>query len=295
MRGLVQMLVDAVFAVPLAGHRFPGTPAAACQGYYTVRCALDATEVQLALPAAVKVCTGALPPAPDGLLTMAHGTATAVLTRAQVKGYAKLDAGEEVPLFPVVAGGEQPAAALKAKLVYVKAALSSAGEVTVTFNQPAMGIRFPVHMRSGVVLDPLLVGTAQVLYHPQGLVEEGNRAVPLFTFELLPTLPVTWETSLKGEADVKKNNSAEEVLLHNVKFHFTEWEREQTPCTIVEQAGHTAVQFTETKDGITCRSLVLPRKDSILVVRCEIAASEWSANMPFMQSFFDTLYIDNVK
>lgn len=295
----VAAIVGAAFSVPFAtqtsspsrtldsGFTFPGTPAGAHQGQHRVTWIDGERTVVLGAPAGVAVRSRGTGEAREvsfeGFSEVTGERVKCVVTRETMKS---LVASERTLASACLKASESASPAERhlmerLRLLYLQDSedrLSAQSLVTTVYTHAHLRVLFSVHEETGVVLDPVLTATPQVLYFPLGRSPDK----PCVTIQEFVGFPPTWETALDDDDE----------LMHNVRFHFTEWDTESVVCTVTELSGLKCVQFTETKEGVACRSYVVPRKGAILVVRCEIPEGLSKENRPFLQSFMDTLHID---
>ncbi|KPI86081.1 hypothetical protein ABL78_4842 [Leptomonas seymouri] len=160
--------------------------------------------------------------------------------------------------------------------------------VTMVYAQPQFGLLFSVHPLSSVIYEPWMTDLPTILYYPLGenteADGEGCGAPPLMSIEYLLELPKTWEVLKKDE----------EELRHNVLFHFTNWEAATVSSSMTEISGMRCVMFHEVCAGRRCRSYILPRGSTVLIVRWETAVETWEKYLPVFQQTLDTLHIDAI-
>ncbi|CAD2216720.1 hypothetical protein AGDE_10909 [Angomonas deanei] len=289
---VVKMLVDASLmpTVEPSGKRLANTLKGAGGGFYSVNFPLNGQSLQVQLPPTLRVSVKDVKASPDTLFFVEEDSTTMARrerTRFPINSALFSDflnsQAKELSLATLAKEDEESSRFLRHVKVRLLNENIDFNQVSVSYHQPSMGIFFSVHNETGVVFDPILVERETILYFPCGVSTDFS--LPKFTIEQLTEFPKTWEVNGTDE---------KEVLLHNVKFHFTEWETTQTACDMVERSGYSGVQFTETKDGVTCRSVVIPRQKSILLMRWEVAEQDWQKYLSQLQLFLDTVHIDKV-
>ncbi|KAG5492187.1 hypothetical protein GH5_01095 [Leishmania sp. Ghana 2012 LV757] len=299
--------------------RLPGTSFATHQGYYRVVCAREGQELELCVPLEWTVrsrCANVSGAASTGSAVAASKTVPcrgddaylkeAFLTLAftpssfMSEGHVEIHVSGE--LFAALAEEPQAAAATlwaasgatdvsnpvaKATLEPMTARLlpmpshARTNAVTIVYVQPRFGVLFSVHLRSAVVYEPWMTDLPSILYYPLGDAAE-DEELPSMTIEYVEELPETWEVLA----------SDNEEFVHNVLFHFTNREAAAVSATLTEIGGMRCAMFHETREGHRCRSYVLPRGATVLVIRWVTLEERWERDLPVLQQTLDTLYID---
>ncbi|KAL7710133.1 hypothetical protein N2W54_008034 [Lotmaria passim] len=319
-------------ALSLASARLPGGAAFAVhQGFYRVLCVRDGRGLELCVPAELLVhselvnqslITPAVSPLTKGpgavtagrvsAKPQAEGATETLLTLTSSPSRFTGAEGVEVSVTAEVFAGlaekpeeaaaalwqasgasaeANPAAAAAFRAVTARALTTTshgrgANMVTLVYVQPKLGVLFSVHPLSSVVYEPWMTDLPTILYYPLGedveADREGYAAPPLMSIQYILELPSTWEV-------VKKD---EEELRHNVLFHFTNWEAATVSSSMTEISGLRCVMFHEVRDGRRCRSYILPRGSTVLVVRWETSVEMWETYLPLLQQTLDTLHVD---
>jgi hypothetical protein len=314
----------------LSDARLPGgAPFAVHRGHYRVLCVRDGRELELCVPSEITVrselvnqslitpplrspVAGRVPrktsvdaaaaAAPDALLTLVYVPSPfteeeSTEVRVTEEVFAALLAKPEEAAMTLLATSSatpraNPGACIALRDVTARPLDASHGRsnmVTVVYVQPQLGVLFSVHPLSSVVYEPWMTDLPTILYYPLGEedVEDGvggagRAAPPLMSIEYVVQLPDTWEVLKKDE----------EELRHNVLFHFTSWEAATVTSSMTEISGLRCVMLHEVRDGRRCRSYVLPRGSTVLIVRWETAVETWEEYLPVFQQTLDTLHID---
>lgn len=331
LTGVVAGVARAAFRVPLSASkagsaeaRLPGGSAFAVhRGFYRVLCVRDGRELELCIPTELtvrselvnlslvtphgspvvrRVSSGPLVDennsnAEDALITLTFTPSPfcvedAVEVRVSEKVFAALaEEPQETAAVLWEASGAaadaHPAAAAAFRAVTARLLAASshgrANMVTMVYVQPQLGVLFSVHPLSTVVYEPWMTQLPTILYYPLGEGDAADEvAPPHLSIEYVAELPATWEVLKKDE----------EELRHNVLFHFTNWEVATVTASMVEISGIRCVMFHEELGGRRCRSYVLPRGSTVLVVRWETAAESWEKHLPVFQQTLDTLHVD---
>ncbi|KPA86340.1 putative mitochondrial hypothetical protein [Leptomonas pyrrhocoris] len=330
LAGVTRGIVQATLTVPLASAdkgvsssasspfdaRLPGGAAFAVhRGYYRVLCVREGRELELCVPTEVSVrsmlgnqslTTTAetsvdAAAAQDVLLTLIvepnpFSTQEAVEVRVTEEVFAALLEAPDAAAATLWRGSgatanAHPAAAAAFQAVTARPLAASthvrANMVTMVYAQPQLGVLFSVSPRSSVVYEPWMTDLPTILYYPLGedVMNDGedHQAPPLMSIEYVLELPDTWE--------VQKKDSEE--LRHNVLFHFTNWEAAAVSSSMTELSGMRCVMFHEARDGRRCRSYILPRDSTVLIVRWETSVETWEKYLPLFQQTLDTLHIDS--
>ncbi|CBH14691.1 hypothetical protein, conserved [Trypanosoma brucei gambiense DAL972] len=156
--------------------------------------------------------------------------------------------------------------------------LLSAGEVSVVFHHAHLGVHFPINSHHGVICEPVLTTDLCLMYYPLG----SAAALPNAMMRRVRQLPPTWERSLHTD----------DALRHNALFHFTDWMRGSVPCITCDLSGFRCAQLYEEKDGMSCRTYVVPLAEEIMVLRWETSTCDWEQHLPHLQKFIDTLHLE---
>ncbi|KAG5467436.1 hypothetical protein CUR178_01079 [Leishmania enriettii] len=324
----IEAIARATVNVPLATlgsnssvllPRLPGTSLATHQGYYRVVCAREGQELELCVPLEwtvrsrcvnVSGAVSAVPAVPASKTAPCKGddanSKEAFLTLAftpssfMSEGHVEIHVSGE--LFAALAEEPQAAAATlwaasgatdvsnpvaKATLEAMTARslpMPSHGRtsaVTIVYVQPKFGVLFSVHLRSAVVYEPWMTDLPTILYYPLGDAAE-DEELPSMMIEYVEELPKTWEVLARDD----------EEFVHNVLFHFTNREAAAVSATLTEISGMHCAMFHETREGHRCRSYVLPRGATLLVIRWVTLEERWERDLPVLQQTLDTLYID---
>ncbi|KAF8298759.1 Present in the outer mitochondrial membrane proteome 7 [Trypanosoma cruzi] len=308
--GDLQMLLDACRLVPLVdGVRLPGTPVGSQRGCLRLKYQYGGHMLVFSLPSSVSVRTNeeknkkGNKGASDALFVLEGDVLPG---NKIVVGSAALDAivkGTSIDaLFPLSAPGCPPLSSLLSLDAVEESASPIADGATdhatrpreedamnVVFSHEYLGVSFSVNPKNGFVYEPILTEDLLLLYYPLGdeahyappSGQMRNVAPPRFSVRRVTQLSPLWE----------KFVSTEDELKHNVLFHFTDWTKEQVPCSLCDISGFKGIQLFESKEGHSCRSYVIPRADSILVVRWETETKDWDMHLPLLQKFLDTLHL----
>ncbi|GET92828.1 hypothetical protein, conserved [Leishmania tarentolae] len=293
--------------------RVPGTSFAAHRGYYRVVCAREEREVELRVPSEWTVrseCVNTSLTTPTGTSASsgvgdAEANETIVtlsFTPSSFMSEGRVDVDISAQLFSALLEQPQAAAATlwtacgatdasnpvaKATLGMLTARSLPASShartnvVTMVYVQPKFGVLFAVHPRSAVVYEPWMTEQPTILYYPLGDAVEDEEP-PRMTIEYVVDLPKTWEVFA----------SDDDELVHNVLFHFTNDELPAISTTLTEISGIRCVMFHETRESRRCRTYVLPRGATLLVIRWETLAECWDKDLPVFQQTLDTLHVD---
>nr|CAJ2480900.1 unnamed protein product [Leishmania braziliensis] len=153
--------------------------------------------------------------------------------------------------------------------------------VTTVYVQPKFGVLFSVHPRSAVVYEPWLTDLPTILYYPLGDAVE-DEMPPRMTIEYVVEMPKTWEVLTSDDKE----------FLHNVLSHFTNGDVAAGSATLTEISGIGCAMFHETREGCRCRTYVLPRGATVLVIRWMTSVDSWDRDLPVFQQTLDTLHVD---
>ncbi|CAJ1993124.1 protein of unknown function - conserved [Leishmania donovani] len=324
----IEGIACATINVPLAtlgsdsaalAFRVPGTCFAAHQGYYRVVCAREGRELELCVPPEWTMrseCVNTSCTTPAGPPVPARKPVSTVGEDAESKGIiltlsfipssfmseGRVDVCISAELFSALYEEPQAAAATlwaasgatdvcnpvaKATLGALTARPLPASShartnvVTMVYVQPKFGVLFSVHPRSAVVYEPWMTEQPTILYYPLGDAAD-DEGSPRMTIEYVVELPKTWEVFARDD----------EEFVHNVLFHFTSGEAAAISTTLTEISGIRCAMFHETRESRRCRTYVLPRGATLLVIRWETLAESWDKDLPVFQQTLDTLHID---
>ncbi|KAK7201293.1 hypothetical protein NESM_000191200 [Novymonas esmeraldas] len=324
----VEGIARATVSVPLSSlhggsaglsARVPGASFAAHQGYYRVVCACEGKELDLCIPSEWTVRSagtttslpvrGGSPAVARAESSASAATAETLVTLSFTPSAFMLEGPVEVRITPGVfaalaADPEAAAATLwaasgaadaanpvaKATLNTMTGRLLPAtphaqiSAVTTVYVQPKLGVLFSVHPRSAVVYEPWMTDLPTIIYYPRGDDASGEAEPPRMTIEYVVELPNTWEALA----------SDDEEFVHNVLFHFTNWEAAAVSTTLTEISGIRCAMFHETREGRRCRTYVLPRAATVLVIRWETSVGDWEKELPLFQQILDTLHVNAV-
>ncbi|CBZ30862.1 conserved hypothetical protein [Leishmania mexicana MHOM/GT/2001/U1103] len=326
----IECIARATIKVPLVtlgsdsaarAFRVPGTSFAAHHGYYRVVCARERRELELCVPPEWTVrsecvstsrTTPAASPVParrpvstGGEDAQSKGTIlTLSFPPSSFMSEGRVDVHISAELFSALFEDPQAAAATlwaasgatdvsnpvaKATLGALKARPLPASShactnvVTMVYVQPKFGVLFSVNPRSAVVYEPWMTEQPTILYYPLGDAAEDVES-PRMTIEYVVELPKTWEVFANDD----------EEFVHNVLFHFTSGEAAAISTTLTGISGIRCAMFHETRESRRCRTYVLPRGATLLVIRWETLAESWDKDLPVFQQTLDTLHIDAV-
>lgn len=299
--------------------RAPGTSFAAHQGYYRVVCAREGRELELCVPPEWTVRNECVRPpftAPAGPSVPARKSVSTEGEYAESKGTililsftpssfmleGRVDVRISAEIFSALFEDPEAAAATlwaasgatdvsnpvaKVTLGPLTARPLPASShartnvVTMVYVQPKFGVLFSVHPRSAVVYEPWMTEQPTILYYPLGDAAEDEES-PRMTIEYVVELPKTWEVFARDD----------EEFVHNVLFHFTTGEAAAISTTLTEISGIRCAMFNQTRESRRCRTYVLPRGATLLVIRWETLAESWDKDLSVFQQTLDTLHID---
>ncbi|EKF31701.1 hypothetical protein MOQ_004460 [Trypanosoma cruzi marinkellei] len=308
--GDLQMLLDACRLVPLVdGVRLPGTPMGSQRGCLKLKYQYRNHMLVFTLPSCVSVRTN------EGKYQKGNKDASDALFVLEgdvlpgkkiVVGSAALDAIVKGTSIDALFPSSMPGCPSVSSLLSLDAVEESAPPINdaatdhatrpheedamnVVFSHKYLGVSFSVNPKTGFVYEPIFTEDLIVLYYPLG--DEAHYAPPSgqmrdvapprFSVRHVTQLSPLWE----------KFVSTDDELKHNVLFHFTDWNKEKVPCSMCDISGFKGIQLFECKEGHSCRSYVIPRANSILVVRWETETKDWDMHLPLLQKFLDTLHL----
>ncbi|KAG5492731.1 hypothetical protein JKF63_01311 [Porcisia hertigi] len=305
---------------PALSPRLPGASSVVHQGYYRVVCTREGRELELCVPSEWRVrsqCVAFSPPTPSrstaagpnrvstggGGPELGESILTLSFTPSLFVSEGSVDVRVSAEVFSALFENPKAAAATlweasgateisnpvaKATLEAMTArplpasSHARANDVTLVYVQPKLGVVFSVHPHSAVVYEPWMTDLPTILYYPFGDAAEDDEP-PRMTIQHVAELPSTWEV-LAGD---------DEEFVHNVLFHFTDEKRAvAVSTTLTEISGIRCAMFHEVREARRCRTYVLPRGATVLIVRWETLEDCWDRDLQVFQQTLDTLHID---
>lgn len=309
----VEAVLKSVVAVPLRAGKTgsklypPASPQITQSGHYRVMCSRGGVKLEMVVPVDFTVRFSSFPAtatAVESSVTsrnseVVKGMVSLAFPDTVVSPGVQLDLTEDVFAAMVAASSLTPlltsidlkltgASALDAikgiRLQVLHTSHSVTDEVTVVFTQPQIGVAFSLHSAMGKVYEPCMMSNAAIIYYPIG--EEActnGEDPPVMTIEYLPYCPAPWESVLQDDDE----------LIHNVLLHFSNWEVAPVTGAMSDVSGLRSVVFHETQGGRRSRTYVLPRGDSLLMVRWDTSEKNWDDHVAVFQQVLDTLHVDD--